>query len=355
MAGVEFLELPKTIRLSPPWKSNGRVNRAGEAIRERSLSNDDVHILNIWRAAHNKILNNFQTMIRRKTKGRNIIVAQRLKRRMTIVDKLFRESRMQLARMDDVAGCRMIFKDVESLYTFRAEFHDSRFRHKRKNSLDKYDYIKRPKGSGYRSIHDIYAYDARSARGAVYNGLMIELQYRTNCQHAWATASELVTQMAGSEPKFGRGDPRHMEYFRLASELIARAFEGHTSCYPDISDSDVVEKFQALEDETEITYFLTSLRVFDVIGQNVNSMILQITEDSGVIVHEFTNSEEAENRYFELEQGDLIEHGVPKEDILLVAGETFAQIRAAYLNYFSDAREFLHYIKEGRNILQGAE
>ncbi len=82
---------------------------------------------------------------------------------------------------------------------------------------------------------------------------MIELQYRTGFQHAWATASELVTQMTGSEPKFGRGDPRHIEYFRLASEIIARAFETRTSCYPKFSDSELVEKFKDVEVETNLT------------------------------------------------------------------------------------------------------
>ncbi len=167
MAGIEVMASPKMIRFPPPWESNGRVNRAGDAIRNDSLTFDDVHILNVWRAAHNKVLNNFQTIIRYKTRGRGIVVAQRLKRRMTIVDKLFRESGMRLARMDDVAGCRMIFSDIDSLYAFRTVFHESKFRHRRKNSLDKYDYIKHPKNSGYRGIHDIYAYDARSPRGAV--------------------------------------------------------------------------------------------------------------------------------------------------------------------------------------------
>jgi ppGpp synthetase/RelA/SpoT-type nucleotidyltranferase len=58
-------------------------------------------------------------------------VAQRLKRRYTIVDKLFREPRMDLARMDDVAGCRLIFQNITSLKTFRRKFLKARFNHLR--------------------------------------------------------------------------------------------------------------------------------------------------------------------------------------------------------------------------------
>src|SRR5665213_3210954 len=91
----------------PPWGSKGRINRAGSALRaHKTLSKDEFNALDIWRASHRYVLNTFQALLRGKTAGTTIVVAQRLKRRITIVDKLFREPRMELARMDDVAGCR---------------------------------------------------------------------------------------------------------------------------------------------------------------------------------------------------------------------------------------------------------
>jgi len=65
--------------------------------------------------------------------GRRIEVAQRLKRRRTIIDKLRRYQGMQLARMDDIAGCRLIFPDIESLHKFRDQVHRARFNHVLKN------------------------------------------------------------------------------------------------------------------------------------------------------------------------------------------------------------------------------
>ncbi len=71
---------------------------------------------------------------------------------------------MQLTRMDDVAGCRLIFPNAEELYAFRHNLHGAHFNHQLKNQPDKYDYIKRPKDTGYRGIHDVYAYDVNSDR-----------------------------------------------------------------------------------------------------------------------------------------------------------------------------------------------
>jgi putative GTP pyrophosphokinase len=86
--------------------------------------------------------------------------------------------------MDDVAGCRLIFPDIPALYAFREALHKARFQHERKNGIDKYDYIKNPKETGYRGIHDIYEYDVRSDTGQASKGLLLELQYRTRVQHA---------------------------------------------------------------------------------------------------------------------------------------------------------------------------
>ena len=64
-------------------------------------------------------------------------------------------------------------------------------------SKDKYDFIKHPKNTGYRGIHDVYEYDVKSDHGKPYKGLLIELQYRTTYQHAWP----LVLRSSDLSPK----------------------------------------------------------------------------------------------------------------------------------------------------------
>jgi ppGpp synthetase/RelA/SpoT-type nucleotidyltranferase len=124
------------------------------------------------------VLNTFQTNLRRRATASNAIVAQRLKRRPTIIDKLKREPTMQLDTMHDIAGCRIIFDRENSLRNFRTSLQKSKANHKRRGKGDdRYDYIKSPKDSGYRGIHDIYTYQVHSDAGAKWNGLLVELQF----------------------------------------------------------------------------------------------------------------------------------------------------------------------------------
>jgi putative GTP pyrophosphokinase len=229
---VEQLTLLREVAATYPGGSRQRVNRAGDSVRAKAATEEDLAVIEEWRAAHRPVLNTFQAILRNRTRGQNIIVAQRHKRRRTIFGKLERFPGMQLSRMDDVAGCRLIFSDIASLYEFRTDLHDARFNHKLKSGNDKYDYIRRPKGTGYRGVHDIYEYDVRSLEGEKYKGLLIELQYRTIYQHAWATCVEVVGFITESQPKFEQGDTRYRNVLALASEIIARRWEANHFLLP---------------------------------------------------------------------------------------------------------------------------
>lgn len=327
--------------IQPPWGSKGRLNRAGDAIRNHTLTSEDVLVLDLWRGAHTHVLNTFQAILRNRTKGKGIIVAQRLKRRLTIVDKLSREPGMQLARMDDVAGCRLIFQSIETLEKFRTNIHRAGFNHKRKNETDKYDYIKSPKTTGYRGIHDIYEYNTNSKTGRAYNGLLLELQYRTRSQHAWATAVEVISRITENQPKFDRGDERHKEFFRLTSEIIARVHEKRTSCYPTLSDRELLEKYVNNDGEIGLYQMLRGLTVINTVVPDGGSTILQFKTNGELLLHRVPARKAPADVYFELEKNN------PDEDIVLVRADTFAEIRSSYRNYFSDTNEFLRYVREG--------
>lgn len=165
-----------------PGGSRSKVNRAGERIREGTATAEDSSRVDEWRASHRGVLNTFQSILRTRTRGTKIVVAQRHKRRATIEGKLRRYPAMQLSKMDDVAGCHLIFPDIAALQSFRSTFLRARFHHERKNDIDKYDYIQHPKATGYRGIHDVYSYDVNSESGRALKGLMVEIQYRTNIQ-----------------------------------------------------------------------------------------------------------------------------------------------------------------------------
>jgi putative GTP pyrophosphokinase len=333
---------------TPPWGSKGLINRAGEAFRKNEApTNEEGAAFVRWRAAHKHVLNTFQAILRNRTKGTSIQVAQRLKRRSTIIDKLLRETGMQLARMDDIAGCRLIFPDIPSLKNFRARFLKAGFKHKRRSAVEKYNYIKHPKQSGYRGIHDIYEYNSKSKQGKPYAGLLMELQYRTEAQHAWAAAVEVISRITENQPKFDRGDERYKEFFRLTSEIIARAHENSYATLNELSNAELIDRFFKLDEEINVIRMLRGLHTIYEQRDAGGNVILQFSRSGTLNIHAVANDEEATKQYFKLENDS------PQDDIVLVNADTFAEIRSAYRNYFSDPLEFLDSVKRGCLALGG--
>jgi ppGpp synthetase/RelA/SpoT-type nucleotidyltranferase len=279
-----------------------------------------------------------------------VTVAQRHKRKRTIFDKLVRIPGMQLARMDDVAGCRLIFAKTQDLYAFREKSHLAHFNHKRRNELDKYDYIKRPKPSGYRGVHDVYEYDVRSESGKDYAGLYVEIQYRTLVQHAWATANELIGFVTESQPKFERGDRRYEEAMSLASEILARAHESMKGPHPAMSDRSLVKEFLKLDSELKLMSMLRGLNAATKdVSEDRNNAILIFSATQQLEVRTFRDATEALRSLFQLELQ------FPDRDIVLVRADTSDEVRLAFKNYFSDARDFIVKIESGLTKLSAVK
>ena len=334
-----------------PGGSKSRVTRAGERIRQGNATVEDLLIVEEWRAAHRAVLNTFQAILRNRTKGTKISVAQRHKRKATIFDKLNRLPGMQLARMDDVAGCRLIFRSIKELQAFRSKFHRARFNHKLRNERDKYDYIKRPKATGYRGIHDVYEYNVNSEVGRALAGLYIEIQYRTLVQHAWSTAVEVIGFITKSQPKFRRGDNRYERAMALASEMLARAHEQQTGPFPNASDQEILNEFLSLDQKLHLMQTLRGLNSAKGDVSDKRNSILIFSKEGELEVRNFRDATDALRTLFELEKG------MPEKDIVLVRADTSEEVRLAFRNYFTDAREFVRLVDaacaklSGRNIV----
>lgn len=330
-----------------PGGSKSRVSRAGNAVRKGDATADDLAVIDTWRAAHRPVLNTFQAILRTRTRGSGVVVAQRHKRKKTIFDKLVRLPRMELARMDDIAGCRLIFPTLEELYAFRERVHAARFKHKRRNEVDKYDYIKGPKNTGYRGVHDVYEYDVSSEHGKDFKGLFVELQYRTFVQHAWATAVEVIGFITESQPKFQQGDDRYERIMVLGSEILARNFEAAKSCLPDISDADLIRNFLSLDEDLGLLRLLRGLSSADAEISAKRNVILMFSENEQLEVKTYRDAPDALRALFELEKEN------PGRDIVLVRAASSEEVRIAFRNYFSDAHEFIRMIDEGCHKLSG--
>ena len=191
-----------------PSFTKGAVDRAGALLAQNPpdplLIGQALDVIDNWRSSHSFPLNTFQVRLRDRSAvvcGRPI-VAQRLKRTPSIVQKLRRFPTMKLSQMQDIGGARTVLPTINDIYRLRDLLFPGRTRHRLANEKD---YVTEPKPSGYRGVHLVYRY--HSDRSEVYNGLLVELQLRSRLQHAWATAVETVGTFVGQALNRGRAEP----------------------------------------------------------------------------------------------------------------------------------------------------
>lgn len=348
-------DAPVTNFIEPRYTPS-RVAAAGRRVRKRTATAEDQVVIENWRAAHAYVLNTFQTNLRKRARPFDATVAQRLKRRITINDKLRREPNMALSHMHDIAGCRVIFRTIDDLLAFRSALHESRSQHVLLGrDVDQYNYLIRPKDTGYRGIHDVYAYKVSSLAGRLWNDLMVEIQYRTLVQHAWATAVEVADLTTSSRIKFNEGVGQHRDFFRLASEILARAHEGAQSCCPDLTNPDLIEQFIRVATGSGLWVTLNRLRAIPAEPSKRQNAILvyhldQVdAEENRLQVFRYENTIKAIHEY-----GRLEKEFEGKADVVLVRAATDNSIREAYRNYYSDVEAFLDYVRQGvERLLDG--
>lgn len=317
-----------------PADSKSAIIKAGKRIRKGEETQDDIDILNRWRAAHGYIINTFQANLRLRTRGLNIPVGQRLKRASTIIDKLKQGRSLDLWSMHDIAGMRVIFNTINDLNDFRQSFHSTKAKHRLVNEKDKYDYISTPKKSGYRGIHDVYSYEAFAKGGTPWNGLLIEIQYRTVVQHAWSTAVELSDALTANRTKFGQGSDENTKFFQISSELLARKYEGKNSYLPDYSKDDLISEWKDIEQKARLFDQLKKVWRQDS-GGRLEGFVLLIVPDRGDLQIENRRSyKDAITRLLQLETER------PEWDVVLVRGDD-ESLRSTFRNYFRNATEFI--------------
>lgn len=335
-----------------PRFSKNAVNKASKSIslalnEGREIDKNDEEIVENWRASHAHILNTWQVILRDRIGDKKIYFAQRHKRRSTIYKKLKRYPKMLLARMHDIAGCRLIFKNEDDMVSYINGLHlNKNFHHERREGQYK-NYIAEPKESGYRGIHDVYAYKSRQGkdRSDKWDGLLIEIQYRTIYQHAWATAVEVAGFLTGDNTKLDEGSEDQKEFFRYASEIIARVYENKKSCKATLSNNELIEGFKELENRTHILMILKQLKMIVTSpSKYTNTAILRFfikDNRQHLTVYSFYSSGKATSAYFKMEKE------FPEDDIVLVKAKDKKNMEKSFKNYFGDTKDFVGYIEDG--------
>jgi hypothetical protein len=341
----------------PPKESKYQINRAGYALINYGVGtpqyNDALILADKWRACHAYPINTFQATLRRKAKklSNNPIIAQRLKRMPTIINKLGRYPSMRLAQMQDIGGVRAVLESVADVNKLASEYRQkSRFEHE---LVTEKNYIQNPRNEdGYRSLHLIYKY--KNKRAPTYNDLLLELQIRTKLQHTWATAVETMGTVLGQGLKSRRGDKEWIDFFAVTSSAFA--YEENTELVPRFKDLTREQTFQAVARSAEEIKALEKMKGFSIA---VNEIVKKGAHRAGWSYHliilnslqktvEITaytrdNFKKAAAHYAEIEA--RITKGEKTEAVLVSAGP-IEILRRAYPNFFLDISEFVNHIEK---------
>ena len=304
-----------------------------------------VEVVSQWRASHARPLNTFRMNLRRRVGNRGI-VAQRLKRLPSIVSKLERLPRIRLSDMQDIGGCRAIVPSADDAFNLAADLVDSRMRHA---LIRRNNYIDSPRGTGYRGLHLIYAYN--SDRTTDWQGLQVEIQIRSQLQHQWATAVETVGAFVGNDLKSNLGHPTWLRFFALMSSVVALR-EGYP-IVPNtpLSEQDLVNEIRMCSQELGALDRLSTFQRVTADFQELRDMrnriaVLELNLDTGsVFGFDYRTSElsKATEFYSAMEERS---RGNPRVDVVLVYTDSLNALRRAYPNYFMDIGEFRQIVSE---------
>jgi putative GTP pyrophosphokinase len=335
-----------------PRFQKSEVNRAGRVLCAEDPNLEEwiwaYDVLSNWRAIHGYPINTFQALLRQKLKkvSGEAIVAQRLKRTPSVLAKLRRFSTMNLAQMQDIGGLRAVVMNVARVRQLAAEYERCRFSHE---FVSAKDYITNPKADGYRSLHRVYRY--QNDRAPQYNGLLIELQFRSRLQHAWATAVETMSTFLGQALKSGQGERQWREFFEIASAALT--FVERTPPIPgyeSFSKEEVISKLKTSEGNLHV---LRQLQGFSIAAQGITEykgpgsyhLVILNSSDRTVSITPYpkTQLEAATRAYSAIEE--RAQKGEQLEAVLVSAGPVSA-LRRAYPNYFLDTHEFVKTISK---------
>jgi len=340
-----------------------QINAAGKRITAilnidgRPLTRDEIDeyfaqkvIVDNWRACHGYPLNVLQTNLRRAARKFDSapLIAQRTKRFASIALKLGLRPTMKLTQMQDIGGCRAVLRSVQAVRQVDQFYRSgSQMKH---TLATRDDYITTPKPTGYRGIHLVYRYFSDKPAGAKWNGLKIEMQIRSQYQHAWATAVETVGTFLGQALKSSSGADEWLRFFALMGSVIA--LRERSPLVPEtpavrselIAELDhhaytlnVAARLQAYSDALQKLEQETRDAKFYLLKLDPTSSQLVIT---GFRADEFDRAQKA---YSEVEQPL---EGKMGTDAVLVSVDSLAALQRAYPNYFADTRVFVELLRQ---------
>lgn len=143
-------------------------------------------------------------------------ITTRIKKPENIIEKMRRKNykltyENMFSQINDIAGIRIVCnfkKDVYRLVEIIEDFQDIRI-------LNKKDFMKNPKKSGYMSYHVIVEVPVTFSTGTMY--VKVEIQVRTLGMDFWASIEH---KLKYKNPKINKGDSKNLvKYARIINNI----------------------------------------------------------------------------------------------------------------------------------------
>lgn len=311
--------------------SNTRINKIGENIAARGgeITPEELEQLQEFRTSFSKPLVNVFNITRELADkvNQSSILAFRLKRIDTIINKLSREKEMDLSRMGDIGGIRCIFYNEAEVYKAKTLIENT-FESGGKTR----DYIKEiHRDIGYKSVH-MYVKDPISQK-------RIEIQLRTRNHHNWSTLIEITDLLYDlrlkelgfeSNEKFGKFHAlmsSDKELSKVEAELVY----------------DVLEKYDFISVLSK-TFRKNNAEVkkrWSSEDKNNSFFLIEASKKDIPSLKSFKTFEEAENAYFEKYK----ENSSAEIVLTSIKKPNFKQISVAYANYILSYHTFTSDIR----------
>lgn len=330
---------------NPHEYSNTEVDKAVRMLSNKNISQVEyikyVKIFDDWRSSYVYPLLSMHIYTRKKAIEieDKCIVSQRLKRKESIFAKIARIPDMRASRMQDIGGCRVVFKSIDSVYKLRNALRNSRRKHILQNEKD---YIQSPKESGYRGIHMVYKYVGKENTS---NNILIETQIRTHLQHLWATSVETTSFFTQNPLKSSIGPNEWLRFFCLVSSLFAIEEKQPIVPGTPLKREDIISEIKSLENQYHL---FDQLRAYNVAARHITNnnkayyyvLVLKFNEQLLSITPFPRNQiKEATEMYNNYENADA------DNNVVLVSADSISALKKAYPNYFMNTKEFVDVLE----------
>lgn len=317
--------------------SRGQVDRAGKTLVDNTIPPLErmkiFDAINNWRSSHSYPLHLATKNLHKKAKRLNetFVTARRLKRLSSIIIKLKRNRNMKLTQMQDIGGCRAIMPSIEDVNRLVQSYERSIAKNPpKKEQL-------------------VFKYRSTSEEKQAFDGLRIEVQIRSQLQHAWATAVETVSTFTDQALKTGLGDDEWKRFFALMGSLISIREGCPTVPNTPTDKKQLIAEVKKLFHKLQVEVILMGISAVVSMAQDeikeadayllvldANKKTLEVNSYSG---NELLN---ASADYLRIEEKYVDD---PSIQAVLVSVDSLSSLQNAYPNYYLDTRQFLDVVR----------